>query len=539
MPFANDNFANATVISGASGAISPFHYDGTTDPATAEASEIFIGNGETLWWKWVAPLTGTISFTTSGSTSDDASPNGLDTLLSLFSSFSNQLVSNDDGTDVLYPYNSRVSRAVTAGTTIWIQLDEYAGAVGTVHLSWAYLPPTITSVSSFYGTLSPDMIVPNGTDHYLNGTNLAGATTVTFSGGAVCAVTSATATYAHFTTPTDLTTIFTGPITVSTPFGTVTHEVVVLKPETTTYDRQDASYTKSGNISHNIFGTPRAGTFQVTGMGKNGTTIANALAAGVSTLDNARDGSYYNSATQVTFRAEQINVDIGTAQDTLAPPASGPVPAGQRLAQWATGLIESGRTPVVYLSLTLSTPVQSRVISGGIPLWSDTLAEVYAVPASELSEFDPSFPPYRGSVDDVNHQWPDPSYLAGLTPIATTTPGAPDSSGVGAVTALTSTVAGSQIWYSSSNKAFVMMYIVPRVFRTTPADENSGAAVSGTGLDTRFNSSPLDVSPSSNGQNSSNPLPLVLTIKPPAYRFWLPTPRVVTTGWTVGQIAIG
>ena len=62
----NDNFANATVLSGASGQVS-----GTLIGATREAGEPtfqaypLMGS---VWYRWTAPLTGTATFQLSGKT---------------------------------------------------------------------------------------------------------------------------------------------------------------------------------------------------------------------------------------------------------------------------------------------------------------------------------------------------------------------------------------------------------------------------------------------------------------------------------------
>lgn len=158
MSWTNDDLANATGLSGASGSITPLAYDGSTDPATSETGEDVYGAGETLWWKWTAPSSGSFAFATVGSPSADADPHGLDTVIQVFSGPSSgatiadlvYVARNDDnaaGDD--YTWNSRVIFSAVSGTTYYVQVDMYgSGQAGTLHLDWGagplppYTPPT-------------------------------------------------------------------------------------------------------------------------------------------------------------------------------------------------------------------------------------------------------------------------------------------------------------------------------------------------------------------------------------------------------------
>ena len=61
-PPANDNFANARAISGASGSV-----DGTTVAATTETGEPG-PSYHTVWYRWTAPATGKFWFTATAAT---------------------------------------------------------------------------------------------------------------------------------------------------------------------------------------------------------------------------------------------------------------------------------------------------------------------------------------------------------------------------------------------------------------------------------------------------------------------------------------
>src|ERR1035437_973855 len=91
---ANDNFANASVITGVSGTSS-----GSTVGATKEPGEPnHAGNtgGASAWFRWVAPANGTVTFNTAGSAFDTLLGVYIGTNLSALS-----LVASND--DVLFP----------------------------------------------------------------------------------------------------------------------------------------------------------------------------------------------------------------------------------------------------------------------------------------------------------------------------------------------------------------------------------------------------------------------------------------------------
>lgn len=126
---ANDNFANAQVISGSSGTTT-----GSNVGATKESGEPnHAGNagGASVWYRWTAPSSGTATIDTIGS--------NFDTLLAVYTgSAVNSLTliaSNDDigGGNV----QSRVTFTATSGTTYQIAVDGYGGATGNITLNWS------------------------------------------------------------------------------------------------------------------------------------------------------------------------------------------------------------------------------------------------------------------------------------------------------------------------------------------------------------------------------------------------------------------
>ena len=128
----NDNFADATVITGASGST-----NGTNWNATIEDGEPFhsqwSGGTCTVWWSWTAPTTGTAAFNTLGS--------NFDTVMAAYTgdnvSSLTLLSESDDAyfTGLL----SRIVFKVTAATTYHIAVaGYYEYGIGDITLNWGY-----------------------------------------------------------------------------------------------------------------------------------------------------------------------------------------------------------------------------------------------------------------------------------------------------------------------------------------------------------------------------------------------------------------
>ncbi len=133
----NDNFASSLRIVGGAGAVT-----GTSFWATREPDELstqgglqagFLGD-KSVWYSWTAPLTGTATFTTDGSS--------FDTTLGVYRGDSVSTVTracpdcenNDvaDGTNT-----SQVQFDATVGTVYRIAVDGWNGEYGTVKLNWS------------------------------------------------------------------------------------------------------------------------------------------------------------------------------------------------------------------------------------------------------------------------------------------------------------------------------------------------------------------------------------------------------------------
>jgi hypothetical protein len=127
-PPANDDFADACVITGASGTVNGSTLGASKEPyEPAHAYEI---GGHSAWYRWMAPQSGPVEFSTSGS--------GFNTILAVYA--------NDNLADLaLVTANhdapgkeakSTVSFCAEAGTTYQVAIDGAAGETGSFSLNW-------------------------------------------------------------------------------------------------------------------------------------------------------------------------------------------------------------------------------------------------------------------------------------------------------------------------------------------------------------------------------------------------------------------
>ena len=135
-PPANDNFASAQLVSGASGSVT-----GTNVEATKQAGEPdHAGDpgGQSVWFRWTAPSSGPFQFNTVGS--------DFDTTIGIYTGATlvtlTEVASNDEAIEGLV---SRVYFQATAGTVYRIAVDGYEGGngfaeEGSITLGWAAVP---------------------------------------------------------------------------------------------------------------------------------------------------------------------------------------------------------------------------------------------------------------------------------------------------------------------------------------------------------------------------------------------------------------
>lgn len=131
-PPANDDFANAFHLSGLR-VQTPFSNEGASKEF-GEPNHAHSG-GASVWWRWLAPVDGTIRVETQA-------PNGsggFDTTLAVYTGSGvgglTQVTQNDDCPDAGFGLYSCVQFTAEAGQTYAIAVDGYAGAIGNAVLN--------------------------------------------------------------------------------------------------------------------------------------------------------------------------------------------------------------------------------------------------------------------------------------------------------------------------------------------------------------------------------------------------------------------
>jgi hypothetical protein len=127
-PPANDNFANAQVISGGAGTVNADNLLATKE--AGEPNHTGNAGGSSIWYRWSAPATGSVTIDTLGS--------DFDTMLAVYTGSAygalTTIASNDDiGGGVVL---SRVTFTANLGATYMVAVDGYNGKKGNVTLNW-------------------------------------------------------------------------------------------------------------------------------------------------------------------------------------------------------------------------------------------------------------------------------------------------------------------------------------------------------------------------------------------------------------------
>jgi hypothetical protein len=133
---ANDNFANAEVITGLSGSASGSNVDATEEPGEPNNAAVSAPI-QSVWYAWTAPETTTIRFDTC--TSD------WDTTLGIYAGPTVQTLSlvadNDDGDSCGANGESELAFEAVSGTTYHVSVDGFWDHKNPFTLRWGYPPP--------------------------------------------------------------------------------------------------------------------------------------------------------------------------------------------------------------------------------------------------------------------------------------------------------------------------------------------------------------------------------------------------------------
>ena len=125
---ANDAFADAQALQGASGTVTGSNVGATKEPG--EPAQAGNAGGASVWYSWTPAASGSATIDTAGSS--------FDTTLGVYTGTSvGALTLRDANDDVSGTTTSRVTLTVSAGTTYRISVDGYNAARGAITLHWA------------------------------------------------------------------------------------------------------------------------------------------------------------------------------------------------------------------------------------------------------------------------------------------------------------------------------------------------------------------------------------------------------------------
>ena len=128
VPPANDAFANAQVLTGATGTVTGTNVNATKE--TGEPAQAGNAGGASVWYSWTPAASGSVTIDTIGS--------AIDTTLGVYTGTAVNALTLRASNDDIASGNtaSRVTLTVTAGTTYRISVDGYNAQRGAITLHW-------------------------------------------------------------------------------------------------------------------------------------------------------------------------------------------------------------------------------------------------------------------------------------------------------------------------------------------------------------------------------------------------------------------
>ena len=148
LPPENDDFENATLLE-SSNVVASGNNNNATMQSPPEPLDIDFtpSMGKSVWWRWIAPLSGPTTVATGVPEGSLDQQSEFDTLLAVYtgSSRSNltQVASNDDGAEFPTPGLSLLRFNAIAGETYFILVDSYDGETGGIRLYLTNSAPPI------------------------------------------------------------------------------------------------------------------------------------------------------------------------------------------------------------------------------------------------------------------------------------------------------------------------------------------------------------------------------------------------------------
>jgi hypothetical protein len=144
---ANDDFANAAPISGASGSLTSDSSEAGLEP---DEPQHYGTGGASLWYAFTAPQDGQVAFDTIGS--------DFDTVLAAYTGASLATLALLTEDDDSHARQSEIRFFVAAGDLVYVAVDGWKAATGALTLNWAYsfvgTPPSLSGIEAFEGNFA-------------------------------------------------------------------------------------------------------------------------------------------------------------------------------------------------------------------------------------------------------------------------------------------------------------------------------------------------------------------------------------------------
>lgn len=136
LPASNDKFAHAAVLAGASGQIPGTLFGATREPADPRLSGINLNSS--VWYRWTAPHTGSVTFRLSDDVARSSS------FIGAFTGSTLETLTRIAGSTL----TGSATFHATAGTTYTIMVDQWSGGAFSFTLSWSQTASPIAYLSN-------------------------------------------------------------------------------------------------------------------------------------------------------------------------------------------------------------------------------------------------------------------------------------------------------------------------------------------------------------------------------------------------------
>jgi subtilisin len=133
---ANDKFSDGILLEHSSGSTLGSNENASKESGESEHGEV--SGGRSVWWRWIAPATGEVTFDTVGS--------NFDTTLGAYTGTYVAALTTVAGNDDTYDLQSEITFQTEAGIIYHIAVDGYNGNSGDITFNWSFTQETTGQV---------------------------------------------------------------------------------------------------------------------------------------------------------------------------------------------------------------------------------------------------------------------------------------------------------------------------------------------------------------------------------------------------------